>query len=731
MVLIRIAKEFKFPLNKQRSSILSSTTVVTMVNFRLFPTPVVATSAVTFMFTQNRPWHCEAFSTHVQTFKSCQVNRSFVSSRSFSTVQLDASVVDEMPISSDIPQNLDSSKVVATADFYSFVPSPNSQSGIMTIKMREEDYIPQAPSTTEEDSSPSVSSETGMFGKVVPPSKIPKAPSQSQGEDFIGKAVIFPDGRRGTVIAQRPPIAFVVCEFGDYDQSLRDKTISILGTRTSISISHDLFGSIIDCYGNSMTSSPTSPAVCDDNTIHRAIFAPIPKVSDIALINSPLLTGTAMVDALAPIGKGQNMLVIGQDTGVGQRDLVIGAIKTQINSVKGAKCVYAITNKDSKTRKEIVQKLKNAGILDDIVVVCARERSPGADHGNIMAVDGAEAITVAAAACSIGEGLALSEGVDTFVVVDDIDQHKVFWDWTTRELIEIYGMNAVVKDDKNGGASSEMRGFYSSLIQRAAQFNEKKGGGSMTLTLLTNLEGQFGAADDEGTVFSADDFAESSEKVRQRISILVNKNIPLTPQNLRKIQIPLPVASESEKKRRLALQHVDDLISMSDGQIWLDENLFNNGQRPAVDAQRSITRIGIGADTNSRADAPALRGLAGGLRFDFAQADSLEGAGTNSGAEKQIMKKKAYLLAMHQEPGEVRTLSENCVALMAASMRLLDSTILQGGVAGTKEGQETINGLIQHLHKVAPDVMAEIDTSLDMNPSVREVLETSIKEYFA
>ena len=108
----------------------------------------------------------------------------------------------------------------------------------------------------------------------------------------------------------------------------------------------------------------------------------------------------------------------------------------------------------------------------------------------------------------------------------------------------------------------------------------------MTLALLTNLKGQFGNSDDdEGVTFTPEDFADSSEKVKQRISILVNKNIPLTPQNLRKIQIPLPAASESENSRRIALQHTDDLISMSDGQIWLDESLYNKGQRPAMDAE--------------------------------------------------------------------------------------------------------------------------------------------------
>merc|ERR1719330_795359 len=278
----------------------------------------------------------------------------------------------------------------------------------------------------------------------------------------------------------------------------------------------------------------------------------------------------------------------------------------------------------------------------------------------------------------------------------------------------------------DGGASSEMRGFYSGLIQRAGRFNMKNGGGSMTLALLTNLEGKFGSDegnDEESMTFSPEDFSDSSDKIRQRIAILVDKGISLTPETLRKIQIPVPVASESEKKRRLALQHVDDLVSMSDGQIWFDETLHASGQRPAIDPQRSITRVGIGADTPCRADAPAMRGLAGGLRFDFAQAASLEGAGANSGAEKQLLKRESYLLAMHQNPGEVRLLSENCAALLAASLGRLDATVEAGGVAGTELGSETIKGLMDRLWQSSPSAMEEIDHTLDLSPSVRTLLE--------
>lgn len=684
------------------------------------------------------PLHVEAFTTNVKPAYIPRVHE-------FSTISLStlaSSVVDETAPSttSEDPSFKGTGQVVARAGPYSFIPSANGKSGIIAIKLKvDQDILPpiaqaqvQVKQEIEIPEESNKSTESKMFGGISFQAKIDK-PNQSkkssQGEDFIGKAVVFEDGRKGTVIAQRPPMAFVLCDFGEWDGDfdINSDSISILKERSSFPVSDNLFGSIVDCYGNLLSTTGSTQSF--DTSIDRAIFAPIPKISDIALINSPLLSGSAIVDALAPIGKGQNMLVIGQDTGVGQRDLMIGAIKTQVNS-KGARCIYAITSDDKKVKDEIIQKLKDADVLDDIVVVCARDNVE-ATAENMKVTNSAEAITVAASACSIGEALALAKGEDTFVVVDDIDQHKAFWDWTTRVLVDIYGVDSVVKDDKSGGASSEMRAFYSSLIQRAARFKQKNGGGSMTLALLTNLQGQFGSNDEEDVVFSADDFAESSEKVKQRIALLVNKNIPLNAANLRKIQIPLPSASESEYRRRLALQHADDLISMSDGQIWLDETLYNQGQRPALDAQRSITRVGIGADTMSRADAPAMRNLAGGLRFDFAQADSLDGAGANSGADKQILKKNAYLLAMHQDSGEERLLSENCVTLLAASMGVLDDIVKAGGTAGTDVGKSTIANLLSHARETAPVAMNDIDGSLDLSDSVREELEKVIRGYFS
>mmetsp|Transcript_9055 Transcript_9055/g.18695 ORF Transcript_9055/g.18695 Transcript_9055/m.18695 type:complete len:964 (+) Transcript_9055:89-2980(+) len=502
----------------------------------------------------------------------------------------------------------------------------------------------------------------------------------------------------------------------------------------------------------------------------RPIFVTIPKITDIGLIDSPLVTGITMFDALTPIGKGQNMLVIGQEEedtldvtspydGVNKRGWMMNMLKfvvendrarQSIHGDRKMRCFYGLTYSDNTVRANFIRRLELAGIQDDVVavlstrggVVGTAEKDDGDGNGIISserALEAAEAVAVAATACSLGEHHALTTGGDSLVIIDDVTLHKSLWDITTQYLVQIYGVDAVVQADLQGGSSSEMRGYLSGLIQRAARFNRKRGGGSVTLILLSTLPGEnehdaANSGEDEIT-FDVSDFDGMSEKIKTRIAMLMKTKVPLTPTNLRKIQIPVPKPSQTENAKRLALQHVEDLISMSDGQIWLDDALAKMNRSPPLDPSRSMTRVGVGADTRTcRADAPALRSVVGSLRFEFQQAmDVMESSASHSSASsvasassgnvKQVQRRDAFLLAMHQKPNQVRKLSHECVALIAASRGHLDQVLRRGGTAGTPDGNEAIEGLIRHAEKEAPGIMSEIDGTLDISLESRNFLE--------
>lgn len=613
--------------------------------------------------------------------------------------------------------------------------------------------------------------------------------------DPTGRTVYFSNGSKGIVLAHRHPISFVLIDASaaEVDGYTVGDTCSISTELASLTPSSIPPGSTVDYLGRHVCllndgsvsrslpkAAASSEGATDDQLFdlwttklndvspivsssiitttgkskdeQRPIFVPIPKISDIGLIDSPLVTGITAIDALTPIGLGQNMLVIaeGEDDDddemsgkVNKRGWMMNLLRNVVENNKKndgtMRCYYCLTSGDSKVRSNVWNDILEAGIQEDIVTLfsnhdsCASANNINKDDASLEA---AEAVAVAAAACTLGEHHALTTGGDSVVIVDDINLHKSLWDMTTQELVKVYGVNAVVEADLNGGSSSEMRGFFSGLIQRAARFNVKKGGGSVTLILLStlpNLEEEtiHDEAEDEPT-FVASDFDSMSEKIKDRIAMLVKAKVPLTPTNLRKIKLPVPKPSENENAKRLALQHVEDLISMSDGQIWFD---VKQDRSPPLDPSRSLTRVGVGADTrNCRADAPALRSVVGSLRFEFQQATDMMSPNTAEGAGKNLkqeQRRDAFLLAMHQEPNEGRKLSQECVLLLAASRGHLDAVIADGGMPGSVKGKEALAGMLQYLHNEAGEIMQSIDDTLDLSFDERNVLDEAIQEYFS
>jgi F0F1-type ATP synthase alpha subunit len=523
--------------------------------------------------------------------------------------------------------------------------------------------------------------------------------------DLQGKRVQFSHGSSGVVVCHRPPIAFVLA--ADETSAENMENAQIFRDMTNVSVMDK--ACVVDCFGKPVDS------LVKEGSMERPIFAPIPQVKDIALINSPMLTGTTMIDSLAPIGRGQNMLFVTSDRESAQ-GYAMDLVRTQLRNGGSTKCVYAITD----GQENILHQLEKHGIADKVTVVVPNSRS-----GKSEIAQAAEAVTMAGTACAIGEAFALEEGAHSLVIIDTIDQHKKMWDATTRTLVDVFGVDAVVEGDRNGGASSEMRCFYSSLIQRSAQYKASRGGGSVTLLLLTTVPE---LSTDENTVYDESFFEGSPAKVLERINLLTKRGIPLTAANLRKIDIPIP--SISEGARRFALQHVDDLISMSDGQIWMDDRLKVK-QEPALDPQRSVTRIGIGADTDSRADAPALRRVVEGLRLDLSQAANMDGAEATAASKKQMQRQQSLILAMYQKPGSGgRRLSESCVALLAAYNGFLTDSIEKGAVSGSTAGLQLMEDLLRYVGTKEAKCMDEIDESTDLCDASRDKLAKAIESFF-
>ena len=660
-----------------------------------------------------------AFISRYDRHKISFASEKMSSSRQFAT----STAATTTPVSKSSTTNTKSIKegVFSNASLLKLIST--SRGGVASILISDESM-----KTTSTASSSSVASPSSLTETLFAPLELPKSNKSSikaPPEEVLGKTVVFQSNDvtlEGMIIALRYPVAFVYFS----DESSKQQNLSTLLTKENsvVKVLHSSTQTklptsnqeMVDCYGNNLLEPTTTLATSEPLLVD--IFAPIPQVSEIQLINTPLVTGITMVDALAPIGRGQNMLVVGEE-GTGRRNIANTAIQTQLSlGTDGTMCFYASTTPTSVSPNENVT-----------LISTKNTKNNNEETEEDAVIRAAESIAIASSACSMAEYWARNHGKDTLVVIDTIDNHKAFWDYTTKALVDVYGLDSVVQEDLNGSASSEMRGFFSNLIQRSGRYNAQQGGGSVTLLVLVTIPtAQEDNEEEGGTSFHLNDFEGFHPKIQSRIHLLIQQNIRITPKVLHKLGIAIPPRTVEEHKRTNLLRHVDDLISMTDGQIWLSTDMLP--MRPLVDPQRSITRVGIGADTDCRADAPALRNLVGGLRFELAQASSLEGA-TDVASQKQLLRKDAMLLAMYQDDDTTRMLWEECTCLLAARMGVLDASIQAGHGVGTTEGKQLLEKLLGHVQKtVAPDILREINNTFELNPVAMKALESSIQSFF-
>jgi len=647
-------------------------------------------------------------------------HRAFDGRRLYSTSVKDMDSIEDKSTTDTYDENGSEMQSFFEGEWVSFVTAGDGI-GLAAVKVKDDDIINSAFPYSSSTEAPS--NVLGIVSKKISSVEASKKDGIGQGDDLSGRTVIFKSRhgqKTGIIVAQRHPVAFVLCNFDSVDEETT--SISILQSKTKIQVSTNLVGKVINCFGEQLLDQQQyqSKATTDDTCTAKEIFSVIPKLDEISLINSPLLTGITTIDAVTPIGKGQNMLIIGDDK-ESQRSILIDILSQQVK--EQTKCVYACTSSDELIRTSTLSKLKDANLLDKIVTVCTRENI----DSTFLVPAAAEAVAVAASACSIAETFANESGEDTLVIVDVLDYHKDLWDSTTRTLVDLYGKDSVVKGDMNGSASSEMRAYYSGLVQRSAKFNKGKGGGSITLLLVCSIPTD-GDNEDGDAVFTLEDFDSASQKIKERIEKLVQAKIPLTASILRKIQIPVPVATENTNTFRLSMQHIDDLISMSDGQIWLVDSKDDNSTKLMLDVQRSITRIGIGADTKSRADAPALQALTGGIRFELAQSLDAMRSTDNKADRKSITKRDAWLLAMYQDSGQIRTLSEECVALLAVKLGMLDDIVNNDSKSIVLV---KVQEMLDHVWNKVGDDMKGIDETLDFTSDESKArIEKAIEGYF-
>jgi len=275
-------------------------------------------------------------------------------------------------------------------------------------------------------------------------------------------------------------------------------------------------------------------------------------------VNQPLQTGLKAVDAMIPIGRGQRELIIG-DRQTGKTSIAIDAIinqKANYDAGDPVYCIYVAIGQKGSTVASIVNTLQESGAMDYTVIVAANAAEPAALQ-----------YFAPFAGAAIGEYFR-DTGRHALVVYDDLSKQAVAYREVSLILRRPSGREAYPGD---------IFYLHSRLLERAAR------------------------------VISQQEVAEQMNDLPECLKGLVKGGGSLT-------ALPIIETQAGDVSAYIPT----NVISITDGQIFLDTDLFNQGNRPAINVGISVSRVG------GNAQIKAMKKVAGTLKMDQAQFRELE-----------------------------------------------------------------------------------------------------------
>jgi F-type H+-transporting ATPase subunit alpha len=315
---------------------------------------------------------------------------------------------------------------------------------------------------------------------------------------------------------------------------------------------------------------------------YRPIERIAPGVIDRKDVDTPVQTGLKAIDSMIPIGRGQRELIIG-DRQTGKTAIAIDTIINQ----KGKKlfCIYVAIGLKKASVARTVATLERFGAMEYTVVV-------------IAAADESAALQYIApySGCAIGEEF-METGRDALVVYDDLSKHA----WAYRQVSLL-----LRRPPGREAYPGDVFYLHSRLLERAARLADK----------LVIVPGNF--ADQLANSTDAVDGKVYSGPLARHEAAQAIKNLPLADSyktvKLRNTGGSLTALPIIETLLGDVSAYIPtNVISITDGQIYLENNLFNAGIRPAINVGISVSRVGGDAQTR------AMKQVAARLRLDMAQ----------------------------------------------------------------------------------------------------------------
>ncbi len=363
---------------------------------------------------------------------------------------------------------------------------------------------------------------------------------------------------------------------GEYSEISEGMLVRATGRIASVPVGDGMVGRVVNALGIPIDGK---------GPIKSNSFRPIERIAPGVVqrkdVDTPVQTGLKAIDSMIPLGRGQRELIIG-DRQTGKTALALDTIINQKG--KDLFCIYVAIGQKKAAVARTVAMLERYGAMDYTTIVVASADEPAALQ-----------YIAPYAGCAIGEEF-METGRDALCVYDDLSKHA----WAYRQVSLL-----LRRPPGREAYPGDVFYLHSRLLERAARLADQY--------VIVNKEFQAAVAEIsdaiDGKVYGG---PIAQPNVAEAIKVMNNpdeyKAVKVKGSGGSLTALPIIETLLGDVSAYIPT----NVISITDGQIYLEGNLFYAGIRPAVNVGLSVSRVGGDAQTR------AFRQVAGRLRLDMA-----------------------------------------------------------------------------------------------------------------
>ena len=497
---------------------------------------------------------------------------------------------------------------------------------------------------------------------------------------MAGELVEFPNGVYGLVLnLEQDNVGVAV--FGDASAVREGDTVKRTGRIMDVPVGEAVIGRVVNALGQ-----PVDGKGPIETKHRRRVELKAPGIIGRQPVTEPLQTGIKAIDGMIPIGRGQRELIIG-DRQTGKTAVAVDTIINQKG--KGVYCVYVAVGQKQSTVAQVVDKLTQFGAMEytTVVIAGASESAPLAFIAPYTGV-------------TIGEYFR-DTGRHALVIYDDLTKQAVAYRQLSLLLRRPPGREAYPGD---------VFYLHSRLLERAAKMAE--------VWAIVKKGESFNGPGVDGKLYRGGDAKDEAEKARKAMPNADQLTVVMDPNSGGSLTA-LPIIETQAGD--VSAYIPTNVISITDGQIFLETDLFHSGVRPAINVGISVSRVG------GNAQIKAMKSVAGTLRLDLAQyremAAFAQFASDLDAATRQQLERGQRLVEILKQGQYVPLPVEKQIVIIYAGT---NGFVDRFPVESLQRYEQELYAFIEANH---PQIFADITKKKALDDELKKQLNAALEEF--